>query len=77
MQAQKEKTTNNRKRRMNTYKSKSNLHYTRGITPQHVTSGLAPEQHSSEETLQRWRHDLTGLGIETQTSCVITDAFTH
>ena len=37
---------------------KSNLHYTRGITPKHVTSGgvhlrdLAPGQHSSEETSQ-------------------------
>ena len=42
-------------------KSKSNLHYTRRITPKRVTScgahlrGLAPGQHSSEETLQRWR----------------------
>ena len=40
---------------------KSNLHYTRGITPKRVTSGgahircLAPGQHSSEEILQRWR----------------------
>ena len=40
-------------------KSKSNLHYTRGITPKRVTSGgahlrgLAPGQHSSEETSQR------------------------
>ena len=37
-----------------------NLHYTRGITPKHVTSGgihlrdLASGQHSSEETSQRW-----------------------
>ena len=37
----------------------SNLHYTRDITPKRVTSGgvhlrgLAPEQHSSEETLLR------------------------
>ena len=34
---------------------------------------LAPEQHSFEETSQRWRagntvSDLTGLGIELQTS---------
>ena len=42
-------------------KSKSNLHYTRRITPKRVTScgahfrGLAPGQHSSEETSQRWR----------------------
>ena len=40
---------------------KSNPHYTRGITPKGVASGgihlrgLAPEQHSSEETSQRWR----------------------
>ena len=57
---------------------KSNLHYTRGITPKRVTSGgahvpgLAPGQHSSEETSQRWRAvgcaDLTGPGIEPQTS---------
>ena len=38
-----------------------NLHYTRRITPKRVTScgahlcGLAPGQHSSEETSQRWR----------------------
>ena len=55
------------------------LRYTRGSTPKRVTScgghlrGLAPGQHSSEETSQRWRAagntaDLTGLGIETQTS---------
>ena len=46
---------------MNSKSKKSNLHYTRGITPERVTSGgahlrgLASEQHSSEETLQRWR----------------------
>ena len=40
---------------------KSNLHYTRRITPKRVTScgahlrGLAPGQHSSEETSQRWQ----------------------
>ena len=40
---------------------KSNLHYTRGITPKRVASsgshlrGLASEQHLSEETSQRWR----------------------
>ena len=40
---------------------KSNLHYTRRITPKRVTScgahlrGLAPGLHSSEETPQRWR----------------------
>ena len=48
------KTTSNQK-------SKSNLHYTRRITPKRVTScgahlrGLAPGLHSSEETSQRWR----------------------
>ena len=55
---------------------KSNLHYTRGITPKRVTSGgahlrgLAPGLHNSEETSQLWRHcvDLTGPGIEPQTS---------
>ena len=42
-------------------KIKSNLHYTRRITPKRVTScgahlrGLAPGLHSSEETSQRWR----------------------
>ena len=42
-------------------KIKSNLHYTRRITPKRVTScgahlrGLAPGLHSSEETPQRWR----------------------
>ena len=40
---------------------KLTLHYTRHNTPKRVTScgahllGLAPGQHSSEETLQRWR----------------------
>ena len=40
---------------------KSNLYCTRGITPKRVASGkvyfryLAPVQHSSEETSQRWR----------------------
>ena len=40
---------------------KSNHHYTRRIMPKRVTScgahlrGLAPGQHSSEETSQRWR----------------------
>ena len=44
-------------------KKKSSIYYklTRGITPKHVTNGgeyllvLAPGQHSSEETSQRWR----------------------
>ena len=41
--------------------SKSNLHYTRGITPKRVTSGgahlrgLASGQHSTKEMSQRWR----------------------
>ena len=60
--------------------SKSNLECARGITPKRVTSGgaplrcFAPGQHSSEETLQRWQavgdtvSDLTGRGIESQTS---------
>ena len=59
--------------------SKPNLHYTRGITPKRVTSGgvrlrgLAPGQHSSEETMQRWRavgNTVSGLtvpGIKPQT----------
>ena len=58
---------------------KSNLHYTRGITPKRVTSGgahfrcLAPGQRSSQEISQRWRAvgettDLTGPGIEPPTS---------
>ena len=58
-------------------RSKSNFYYTRDITPKLVTSGgihlrgLAPEQHSSEETSQRWRtvgdnvSDLTSPGIDT------------
>ena len=43
------------------FKSKSNLHYTRGIKPKRVTSGgahlriLAPGLHGYEGTLQRWR----------------------
>ena len=42
-------------------KSNQNLHYTRGSTPKRVRSGgallrgLAPGEHSSEETSQRWR----------------------
>ena len=55
-------------------KPKSNLHYT---TPKRVTSVeahlrcFAPGQHTSEETVaSHWRHraDLTGPGIESQTS---------
>ena len=55
---------------------KTNFRYTRCITPMCVKNngahlrGLAPKQHSSEETSQRWRAvgdtvpDLTGPGIE-------------
>ena len=48
-------------KRTNSKKIKSNLHYTRRITPKRVTSGgthlriLAPGLHSSEETSQRWQ----------------------
>ena len=44
-----------------TTQSDLNFHYTRGSTPKRVTSGgahlrgLAPAQHSSEETSQGWR----------------------
>ena len=44
------------------HRYKSNLHYSRDITPKRVTSGgihlsgLAPGQHSSDETFPRWRH---------------------
>ena len=60
--------------------TKSNIFYTRGITPKLVTSGgahlsgLASGQHSFEETLQWSRAvgdnvpDLTDPGIEPQTS---------
>ena len=39
-------------------KLKSNLHYTRGITPKRVTSGgpiSAAQRHSNIKTPQRWR----------------------
>ena len=53
-------------------------HYARGITPSATSGedhfrGLAPRQHSSEETSQRWRavgdslFALTGAEIEPQT----------
>ena len=54
---------------------KSNDHNTRDITPQRVTSGgihlrgLAPGQHSSEETSQRWR--VIGNAVSDLTSPVI------
>ena len=59
----------------------------RGISPKFVTSDgthtrrLAPAQHSSEATSQRWRviedtvPNLTGPGIESQTSRVDSVAF--
>ena len=61
--------------------------YTRDITLKRVASGeihlrdLAPGQHSSEETSQRWRaeggtvSDLTGLGIEPQIYSADSDVF--
>ena len=64
---------------------KSNLHYTCGITPKLVTidgarhRGLAPEQHSYEETSQRWPvvcntvSGLTNPEIEPQTSHTDSD----
>ena len=42
-------------------KMQLNLHHTRGVMPKRVTSGeahlrgITPEQHSSEETSQRWQ----------------------
>ena len=60
--------------------SKKNFPHFYGITPKRVTSGgahlrgLAPGQHSSEETSQRWRADidtvfrLTRPGIKLKTS---------
>ena len=62
---------------------KSNLHYTRAITPKRVTSSgahlrdSASGQHSSEETSQRWRaigdtaHDLTRFRMELRPSASI------
>ena len=50
-----------RRHQVDSKKIKSNLHYTRRNTPKRVTScgahlrGLAPGQHSSEESSQRWR----------------------
>ena len=47
--------------KINLINQKLNLHYTRGTTPERVTSGgahlrgLAPGQHSSEVTSQRGR----------------------
>ena len=61
------------------------LHYSRGITPKHETSGeahlhdLARGQHRCKEMLQRWRavgntvFDLTSSRIEAQTSCTNSD----
>ena len=67
---------------------KLKFHYTRGITTKRVTNagvhlrGLAPGQHSSEETSQWWRavgdteSGLTGPGIEPQTFRGDSDLFT-
>ena len=44
---------------------KSNLHYTRAITPQRIISGgahirdFSPGQHSSEKISQRWQTSRT------------------
>ena len=69
--------------------NKSNLHYTRGITPRCVTSagvhfrGLALGQQSYKETSQRWRavdscvSDLTDPGIKPKTSSADSDALNH
>ena len=73
----------------NIFKSKSNLHYTRDITPKRVTIGgahfhsLAPGQHSSENTSHRWpavrdtKSALTGSGIESKTFRIDNDVFNH
>ena len=65
---------------LNLKNQKSNLHYTCGITTKRATSdgahlrGLAPMQHSSDETSQRWRavSDTASqwTGIEPQTFLV-------
>ena len=53
-------------------KLKRKLHCTRGITPKRVTSGrdhlydIAPGQHSSEETPQRWRLCVRFTGRESK-----------
>ena len=69
-------------------KIKSNLRYTRGITLKRGTSGevqlrsIAPGQHISEKTLQRWRavrdtaSDLTGLEIEPRPAAPLTASLT-
>ena len=68
---------------------KSNLHYTRVITPRRVTSGrahfrgLAHRQQQLQETSKRWRaagdtvFDLTRSGIEPQTYRTHSDVFHH
>ena len=73
---------------MNFFIKRLNLHYTRDITaPKRVTSGgihlrgLAPGQHSSEETSQRWRAvgdtvlDFTGPGFDPTTSGIDCGTF--
>ena len=61
----------------------------RDITPKHATNGrihfrgLAPGQHNSKETWQRYRavgdtvFDLTGPGIEPKTSSTDSDILDH
>ena len=67
--------------------SKSNLHYTRGITPKRVTSGeihrrgLASGQHKNgTEVVNRWQQhmsNLTGPRIKLKTSRTDSDIFNH
>ena len=43
-----------------------------------TSGGLAPGQHSSEETSQRWRvSNLTDPGVEPQTSCIDRSALAN
>ena len=70
------------------YRCKPNLDRTRVITPKRVSRGevhlrgLAPRQHLSEETLQRWRtigntvSELNDPGFEPQTSRTGNNIFT-
>ena len=67
--------------------SKSNLHYSRGITPENVTSAgahlrnLAPGPHCFEKTWPRWRavgdavSNLNGPRIEPMTSRADSNVF--
>ena len=68
---------------------KSNLHYSRGITPKRVRSGgmllrgLAPGQHRFEGISQWCRvvgdtvSDLTGLRIKPRISRIVSDALNN